>query len=188
MEIIEKYQLQLLETAIIIAFLLLINFIFRKWSTRSTNKLHLAAERHKITIRIINAATILIGAITLAGIWGLNQEELFVFFTSTLTVLGIAFFAQWSILSNITSGILLFFNHPLHIGDTIKIIDKDLPVEGVLKDITVFFMHVETIDGEYITIPNSVVTQKIISITAKSKKRTALSDKPVKGSDIEEPI
>lgn len=188
MEIIEKYKLQLLETVIIIAVLIIINFVIRKWSSRITNKFSLARERRKITIKIMNAATIIIGGITLAGIWGLDQEELFVFFTSTLTVLGIAFFAQWSILSNITSGILLFFNHPLHIGDHIKILDKDMSVEGVLKDISVFFMHIETNDGEYITIPNSIVTQKIISITAKGKKKISAADKPLKGNDIEEPI
>ncbi|MCB9034507.1 MAG: hypothetical protein H6553_11770 [Chitinophagales bacterium] len=34
------------------------------------------------------------------------------------------FFAQWSVLSNITSGIIMYFNHPLGIGDNILIEDK----------------------------------------------------------------
>jgi small-conductance mechanosensitive channel len=89
-----------------------------------------------------------------------KQSELLLFTTSILTVLGIAFFAQWSILSNITSGLILFFNHPLRIGDTIKIIDKEQPVEGVIQDISYFFLHLKTNDNDIVTIPNSMVMQK----------------------------
>lgn len=164
MELIEQYRIQLFETAIVLAVLILVNFAIRKWSYSIAKKFHLGIERRKITTRIVNLMLLLIGAISIMGIWGLDQKELFVFFTSTMTVLGIGFFATWSILSNITSGLLLYFNHPLHIGDHIKIMDKEAPVEGVLKDISMFFMHIETPDGEKITIPNSVVTQKTISI------------------------
>ena len=104
------------------------------------------------------------GIIILIGIWGLQQREMLLFVTSLLTVLGIALFAQGSILSNITSGMILFFNHPLKIGDTIKIIDKEQPVEGVVEDISYFFLHIKTADNGNVTIPNSVVLQKTISI------------------------
>lgn len=57
----------------------------------------------------------------IAGIWGLEQNEIAVFASTILTALGIAFFAQWSLLSNITSSILLLLNHPMKLGDTIKI-------------------------------------------------------------------
>lgn len=164
MEILEKYNIQILETVIVLAVLLLVNFAIRKWSYRIAQKFHLGLERRKITTKIVNLILVMIGAISIMGIWGLDQKELFVFLTSTLTVLGIGFFASWSILSNITSGLLLYFNHPLHIGDHIKVMDKEAPVEGTLKDISMFFMHIETIDGETVTIPNSVVTQKTISV------------------------
>jgi small-conductance mechanosensitive channel len=164
MELIELYKLQILETAIVLGVLLLINFVIRKWSYRISQKFHLGLERRRITTKIVNLLLLLIGAISIMGIWGLDQKELFVFLTSTLTVLGVGFFATWSILSNITSGLLLYFNHPLHIGDRIKIMDKENAVEGTLKDITMFFMHIETIEGETVTIPNSVVTQKTISV------------------------
>lgn len=163
METLEKYDVQILETAIALAVLLLINFVVRKSSQRVARKLHLEYERGKITIKIVNLLLILVGFVTISGIWGVDQKELFLFLTSVLTVLGVGFFASWSILSNITSGLLLYFNHPLHIGDYIKILDKELPVEGTIKDISMFFMHIETNEGEYITIPNSIIMQKTIS-------------------------
>jgi len=69
-----------------------------------------------------------------------------------------------------------------------------MQVEGTLKDISMFFMHIETVDGQTITIPNSVVTQKIISISKNRitkesieieiKKTNSLKE----SRDIEDPI
>lgn len=75
---------------------------------------------------------------------------------------GNRFFAQWSILSNITSSLILFFNHPLKIGDEIEILDKDFAIEGKVEDISFFFMHVRTVNGDLVTIPNNLVLQKMI--------------------------
>jgi small-conductance mechanosensitive channel len=82
--------------------------------------------------------------------------------TSVVTVLGIAFFAQWSILSNITSSLILFFNHPMKIGQHIKVVDKEYDLEGELIDISFFFLYIKNEKGELITIPNTVVLQKSI--------------------------
>lgn len=191
MELIELYKLQILETAIVLGVLLLVNFVIRKSSYRISQKFHLGIERRRITTKIVNLLLLLIGTISIMGIWGLDQKELFVFLTSTLTVLGIGFFASWSILSNITSGLLLYFNHPLHIGDHVKIMDKEYPVEGILKDITMFFMHIETTDGEMVTIPNSVVTQKTISIKsneANSKLKVTRSSQKNESQEVEKTL
>jgi small-conductance mechanosensitive channel len=85
-----------------------------------------------------------------------------VFLTSVITVLGIAFFAQWSILSNITSSLILFFNHPLKIGQQIRVLEKDYDVDGQLIDISFFFMYLRDKDGNTITIPTSIALQKTI--------------------------
>jgi small-conductance mechanosensitive channel len=189
MNFFAEYDLQILETIVVVTVLVLMNVIYRKWSARIAKKFHLGLLRRKITVKVINLLLVLIGIILLTGIWGLDQKQLFLFFSSTITVLGIGFFASWSILSNITSGILLFFNHPLHIGDRIKIIDKEAPIEGTLKDISMFFMHIETIDGEMITIPNSVVTQKVISISRETERKLPIVNTlKEKQSDIEESV
>jgi len=181
MEVLKHYETQILETLVVILILVTINFIFRKWSYRIAQQLHLGPERRKITYKIVNLMLFLLGAVSIIAIWGVGQKSLIVFLTSTLTVLGIGFFAQWSILSNITAGLLLFFNHPMRIGDRIKFVDKDNPVEGTITDISMFFTHIRTIDEDNITIPNSLVIQKIISITEKASQ----IDKKVKKSDQE---
>jgi small-conductance mechanosensitive channel len=79
-------------------------------------------------------------------------------------VLGVAMFAQWSILSNITSGIILFFSFPFKIGDHIRIHDKDFPIEAEIEDIRAFHLYLKSKDGEMITYPNNLLLQKGISI------------------------
>ena len=116
-------------------------------------------------IKTLHLFITITAVVFLAGIWGFKQKEIAAFASTVLTVLGIAFFAQWSLLSNITSSIILFFNHPLKLGDKIKVLDKDYPFEGEITELTYFFVHLKTPNGEKITIPNSMILQKSISIT-----------------------
>jgi len=91
------------------------------------------------------------------------------FVTSILTVIGVAFFAQWSILSNITAGIIVFFSSPFRIGDTIKILDKDYPIEAKIVDIKSFYTLLKTAEGEQISLPNNLLLQKGIVIVSEEE-------------------
>jgi small-conductance mechanosensitive channel len=109
----------------------------------------------------------LFGLIFLAGIWNIDRSQLMVFITSTITLVGVGFIAQWSILSNVTSSLILFFNHPMKLGQEISILDKEYDIHGTLIDISFFFMYIKTDEKEIITIPNSVVLSKVIKIKGK---------------------
>jgi len=58
--------------------------------------------------------------------------------------------------------LILFFNHPMKIGETIRILDKEYDIEGELMDISFFFMYIKTNEEHLITIPTSVVLSKTI--------------------------
>jgi small-conductance mechanosensitive channel len=104
-------------------------------------------------------------------IWGVEFKQINVFISSVLAVLGIAFFAQWSILSNLTASIILFFNHPVRIGDRIRVLDKDFNWTGEVQDITGFYLFMITDRGENITLPTSLVIQKGIQIMNKHPEK-----------------
>ena len=167
----ENYQLQIIETLIVILVFIVIQYFNNHQINDTLKKFNFQRDRRKLTVKSVNFFMAVIGIIILIGIWGVKQGELLFFITSLLTVFGIAVFAQWSILSNITSGIILFFNHPLKIGDTIKLVDKEQPVEGVVQDISYFFLHLKTVNNEIMTIPNSVVIQKVIIIITDEKNK-----------------
>jgi small-conductance mechanosensitive channel len=165
------YKFQLIETGVVIAAYILLSYIFKTAVNNYLKNTALQRPRRKMIIKAAQFFILLIAAIFLSAIWGLEQNEIAVFFTSILTVFGIAFFAQWSLLSNITSSILLFFTHPLKIGDTIKVLDKDYPFEGEVTDITYFFLYLKTSTGEIITIPNSQLLQKPVSILSSKSEQ-----------------
>lgn len=175
----KQYEIQALETIIILALWALTRYLLKRAIKRIAIKFHVAIERRRIVVRITNFITLIFGIISITLVWGVDQRQLLVFFTSTITVLGIAFFAQWSLLSNITAGLVIFFNHPLKLGDTIRITEKDYLLEGRLDSISFFFLHIETKNGEKVTVPNSIALQKTIAV---------LHDHPNESPHTEEPF
>jgi small-conductance mechanosensitive channel len=161
------YRIQIIETLIVIGVYALVYYFIKTIVNNSLKHTHLQRGRRKMIIKVLNLLSFITSTIVLSAIWGLNQSEIAVFVGTVITALGIAFFAQWLLLSNITSSLLLFFNHPLKIGDTLKVLDKDYPFEGEVTDLTYFFIHLKTKEGEIITVPNSLVLQKSISIIEK---------------------
>lgn len=164
----EPYKIQIIETVVVIAGYFIAHYITKIFVNNSLKQTHLERGRRKMIIKAVYLLSFLTAIVLLSAIWGLKQNEIAVFVGTILTALGIAFFAQWSLLSNITSSLLLFFNHPVKIGDRIKLFDKDYPFEGEVTDLTYFFVHLKTDDREIITIPNSLLLQKAISVIAKN--------------------
>ena len=90
-------------------------------------------------------------------------------FTSIFAVLGVALFAQWSILSNVTASLIIFFFFPYRVGDTIRIQDDKEILEGCIQEITLFHLLIKRSEGDIISYPNSLVFQKAIIIKPKTK-------------------
>jgi small-conductance mechanosensitive channel len=155
---------QYIHTAILIAFVIIVKLFAGKAVNRILVRLDNDLKRKKITMRIINLFSLIFIIIGLAAIWNIDRSQLMVFITSLITVLGIAFFAQWSILSNITSSLILFFNHPVKIGQRIRVLDKEYNIEGKLIDISFYFLYIKTDADELVTIPTSVALQKTMVI------------------------
>jgi small-conductance mechanosensitive channel len=158
----EKYSLEVIESVVLILSFTVLKFIITKTIDRVAIKFTYQKPRVKIVKKIINLMLIFISLGILFFIWGVDQSELVYFITSLLTILGIAFFAQWSIISNITSTLIIFFNHPAKIGDTISVFDKDYPIEGRISDIGIFFVIIKTAEGDKITLPSNVFIQKMV--------------------------
>ena len=155
-------EIKILQTLIALALFLLLRFLAIKLIDRTVIKSLLHKTRGKIIKKLFQITLLTITFIFILTVWGVNQSELFMFMASVLTVIGIALFAQWSHLSNITSGIIIFFNHSVKLDDTVSIIDKDYEVEGRVSDIGLFFIKLKTKDGEEVSLPNNIFLQKMI--------------------------
>jgi len=160
----ETHFIKIIETVIVVVVLIVTHIFTRRSINNILKKIHFSLQRRKLTLRMINLLLTITSVVFIAAIWGVKQTDIVVFISSIMAILGIAFVAQWSLLSNITAGLILFFNHPLKIGDHIKILEKDFIIEGIVNDISFFFIHIKTENNEKITISNTVILQKTISI------------------------
>jgi small-conductance mechanosensitive channel len=150
---------------------LLVYFILRvsiaKLVRRFATTNEVLEHRTNLIIKYINLLLGILALISITIIWGVKKDQILLFISSVFAVVGVASFAQWSILSNITAGIIIFFSYPFKIGDRIKIHDKDFPIEGEIDDIKAFYVILKSSDGEMITYPNNLLMQKGISVVNK---------------------
>jgi len=152
--------LTIVTVLLIFAFNTLTKMAIRKFGRTSAININ----NRKIIFYLSNILFYGIGIVVLTLIWGVNLEQFSVFISSVLAILGIGFVAQWSILSNLTASVILFFNHPLRLGDRVRVLDKDFDWTGIVEDISGFYLYMRTDDGRRITIPTNLVIQKGIEI------------------------
>jgi small-conductance mechanosensitive channel len=155
---------EVISTIVTIVVFIVLNFIITKLTKRYAKASHLSEHRTNLISKYIDYAMFVLFTISMVAVWGLDPDGLFGFIGGTLAVIGVAFFAQWSILSNITSGVIMFFTFPFRIGDVIRVHDKDFPIEAQIEDIKAFHTILRTREGEIITYPNSLLLQKGVSI------------------------
>lgn len=166
-QFLTTYRTEIGYTIAVVILLLIIQFIMKKAAKRVGQKGEIHITRTRLMFQYINILILLIAAFLLAIAWGVGITELSLVFSSVFAVIGVALFAIWSILSNVTSGVILFFSFPYKIGDKIRIHDKDMPIEAVIEDIKAFHLHLRTLDGELITYPNNLLLQKAVSLVQK---------------------
>ncbi|MFT5821246.1 MAG: small-conductance mechanosensitive channel, partial [Crocinitomix sp.] len=147
-EFFKAHSSELIVTAIIIGswivLRLLVGFIVRRRSR--TNEFNDARKR--MAVKSFNIVLNVLVISALVTTWSVAKEDILLLISSIVTVLGVAFFAQWSHLSNITSGVIIFLNTSSKIGDNIQIMDKDFDLEGEIFDIGLMFFKIRNAKGE----------------------------------------
>ena len=117
--------------------------------------------RIKYITKTVNLALGVFFVILLILLLGIEYSQLSVFLSSVFAVIGIALFAQWSILSNITASLIIFFTFPYRVGDRVKVVDKEEDIQGVIEEITLFHVIIRK-NEQIITYPNSLILQKAV--------------------------
>ena len=161
---IEQYLFQIILSAVVIILLPISRYVAGKIISKSGHLVQMQESRIaqvKHIIRILLNITFLF---TIAIIWGVKPGNLLLSLSSIFAFVGVAMFAQWSVLSNITAGLVMFFTAPFRIGDRIHIMDKDVPIIATIESIQTFYTHIRTDENELIVIPNNLFLQKIVSI------------------------
>ena len=151
---------------VITLFLLLLFFIsksiFGKIISRHAQQNEVVHERGLYIRKLVNVIFLLLLITIIGAVWEVSFQGLSLYFASIFTFIGVALFATWSVLSNLTASVILFFFFPYRIGRKVKIIDGDNSIEGQIVDITLFHIKVETDDDRIVAYPNNLAIQKPI--------------------------
>lgn len=172
MAILEHRFFELGLTLFFLIFFLTVRAIVRKIIALHTKKFDLDLSRKKYANKFFNFVWSLLFLVVLGIIWDVSVRGLSIYFASFFTVAGVALFATWSMLSNITASVILFFNFPFKIGSKITIMDKDDSVTGTVQDITFFSIQVLTAEGHLVSYPNNMAIQKAIKQINESNEIT----------------
>ncbi len=90
-------------------------------------------------------------------IWGFDFQWLLAVSSGLITLTGVALFASWSILSNITAFFILLAHESYKRGNFIRIIEADNYVEGTISEINLFNTRLITENMESIIYPNNLL-------------------------------
>ena len=99
---------------------------------------------------------------------GVSATVLWTAFTGFATVGAVAFFAAWSVLSNLFCAFLIFTARPFRLGDGIELMDAaDKPgPRGRVVDINLLYTTLEdgdsTTEGTLLQIPNALIFQRVL--------------------------
>jgi len=155
---------ELIATGVLFLVLLISRALIIGLIRRFSHSEQIIDRRVQLITKLINYVILGCALVGVFVIWGVDVRNLGVILSSIFAVIGVAFFAQWSILSNITSGVIMFFTFPYKIGDRIMIHDKEYEYVGIIEDIKTFHIVLVNDAGQRITYPNSLVLQKGVSI------------------------
>ena len=164
---------------VLIASLLAVFLIFNAFVARAIERLgrtkSVAVYRVKYISKTVRLVATILFFILLFLILGIEYSQVSLFLSSVFAVIGIALFAQWSILSNVTASLIIFFVFPYRVGDRVRVVDVENDICGTIEEISLF--HVIIKKGEdLITYPNNLILQKAVVKLAKQCPEEEVSE------------
>jgi small-conductance mechanosensitive channel len=156
-----------LQAALILLLALLLRALLHRFINRLGQDKHLPLEivvgsRRVVSFVILGAALLL-----LLDRLGVSGTVLWTAFTGFAAVAAVAFFAAWSVLSNIFCALLIFTTRPFGLRDHVELLESgDKPgLGGEVMDINLIYTTLkETVtagqEPTYLRVPNSLFFQR----------------------------
>lgn len=158
---------KIIYTIILLIVLSIIRYLIVITVKRIGKKSGTTEARAALIGRYVTVTLVLVALLIEAFILGAKTSDVTLIFSSVFAVIGVALFAIWSILSNITSGVIMFFSFPYKVGDKIKIHDKEDSIIGIIEDIRAFQVLIRDENDDLVTYPNNLILQKAVTLLQK---------------------
>ncbi|WP_404342612.1 mechanosensitive ion channel domain-containing protein [Pseudoalteromonas mariniglutinosa] len=125
--------------------------------------------RAELLINIILAIILLC---LLLVFWGIELRGLLVLGSSLFAMLGVALFAAWSLLSNLTSFLLMLIQNDCRVGFWVRVIDGANFIEGRIIEMGLMNVVLEHIDGHRVIYPNNIFVTRPVMVLKTPPKAT----------------
>ena len=165
-----EFKIEIFWTVITAVILLILKLIGNTTVKRIGRNSEIVEARVRLITNYVTIVLVFLGIGAITFIWGVNFHELGILFSSVFAILGVVLFASWSILSNVSAGVILFFSFPFKIGDQVRIMDKDISYDStnhniyVIENIKAFHVLLRRDNGELLTYPNNLMLQKAVTL------------------------
>ena len=162
-----EYQSNLIWSLVVLVFYL---SVARKLLPKLETNIEKTKLKATSAIKGVFAARVLVATLSLSLLllaWGIDFSGLLVLSTSILTVTGVALFASWSLLSNITAYFILLTNVAYRRGNFVRILDGDNYIEGYIADVGPFSTRLLTSERETLMYPNNLILTRPVLINPK---------------------
>ena len=132
----------------------------------------------KFTLSFIKALLYIILVVSVIGVLGIPMSSVIAVLASAGVAVGLALQGA---LGNIAGGIMLMIFRPFGVDDYVEAGGA----EGTVKEISLFYTVITTIDNKTITVPNgALMNANITNFTKENKRRVDLVFGCAKGSDV----
>lgn len=169
LQLIQPYELQTIWSIVVISLYIVITRLTLPKIEKSVNRSRFKSESTDKAYHTVRLVSALVVVVALLLIWGIDFSGVLILSTSLLTLTGVALFANWSLLSNITSYMVLLFHSSYRRGVFLRIIDGDNYIEGYIADIGLFSAKLITEDREVVIYPNNLLVTRPTLINPRTR-------------------
>lgn len=155
-----------LQIGLIIALAWLLNRLLRRVLQRAGQH-YGVPDKWVVPLRGVGRWLIILAALLLVlGRLGVSASVLWTAFTGFAAVGAVAFFAAWSVLSNLFCALLIMVAQPFRLGDDVEVLDSaEKPgAKGRVVDINLLYTTLQESEAprRLLQIPNALIFQRVV--------------------------
>lgn len=135
----------------------------------------LKEEMNRRAMVVFHILLFMLLVVVLSIVWGIDIKGLLVLASSMIAVVGVALFAAWSLLSNITAFFILLGQNAFAQGKKVKIIDGGNALEGTIEEVNLFSTVLRKDSGDVVIYPNNLIVSRPVIV-----REPHATEKPVR--------
>lgn len=151
----ERTSQVVMTIVVLVAIQVLVGVATRLLDNLTTESKALTEHQREIALRSTQLTLWVGGLLVILGIWAIDLTGVLVGAGFLGIVIGLA---SRKTLGSLLAGFVLMFSRPFEIGDWIVVGDY----KGVVSDITMMSTRLVSANGEYVVVPNDVITSETV--------------------------